>query len=172
MIPAFISLCLRRFSMDLKTSELRVMLLQVIISCLISNTSLTLSHLDKCISEQFPNGFTTQFLTQWLSDTDCFLGVHDRKVYVFGICSMLSLPHENRPEAVKVFAPQFLPALLVVFKGLVSSYEKYEKEVEGENEEKEEAEEELNDSDDEYDEDGTEYLEMLNKRSVNKLPRV
>lgn len=52
-----------------------------------------------------------------------YFSVHDRKVYVFGICSMLSLPHENRPEAVKVFAPQFLPALLVVFKGLVSSYE-------------------------------------------------
>ena len=49
--------------------------------------------------------------------------VHDRKVYVFGICSMLSIPAETRPEAVKLFAPQLLPALLVVFKGLVASYE-------------------------------------------------
>uniref|UniRef100_A0A7M5X8J5 Exportin-2 central domain-containing protein n=1 Tax=Clytia hemisphaerica TaxID=252671 RepID=A0A7M5X8J5_9CNID len=163
-IPAFISLCLERLSMDLKTSELRVMLLQVIISCVISNPILTLSHLEKCVTERYPMGFTNEFLQLWLNDTDCFLGMHDRKVYVFGICSLLTLPPENRPQAVELFAPQFVPALLVVFKGLITMYEKYEKDIEEETEEKPAEEEELNDSDDEYDEEGTQYVEMLNQK--------
>jgi len=167
-IPIFISLCLERLSMELKTSELRVLLLQVIISCIISNPALALSHLEKCISEQYPQGFTSQFLQQWLNDTDCFLGMHDRKVYVFGICSMLSLQPGNRPPAVEVFASQFLPALLVIFKGLIDIYEKTEKEIE-EEDEFEPAEEEINDSDDEYDEEGAEYVEMLNKKREAKI---
>lgn len=164
-IPHFINLCLERLSMELKTSELRVMLIQVVIACVTNNTMLTLSHLEKCVTEQHPNGFTAQFLQQWLSDTDCFVGMHDRKLYVFGICSLLSLPHDNRPQAIELFASRFLPSLLAIFKGLVDMHENLEKEVAEEAEPRAaEEEEELNDSDDEYDEEGTEYVEMLNKR--------
>merc|ERR1719397_868048 len=37
MLPKYINLCLQRLTMELKTSELRVMLLQVIIASLINN---------------------------------------------------------------------------------------------------------------------------------------
>ena len=49
--------------------------------------------------------------------------MHDRKVYVFGVCSLLSLPPASRPEAVDILAPQFLPALLLIFNGLNNLYE-------------------------------------------------
>lgn len=49
--------------------------------------------------------------------------MHDRKVYVLGICALLSLPANHRPEAVAIFAPQFLPALIHVFDGLNGLYD-------------------------------------------------
>jgi len=157
-------LCLQRLMMELRTSELRVMLLQVIISGIINNPILVMQTLEGMKTENYPNGFTGEFLSQWLKDTDCFLGLHDRKVFVLGICSLLSMPPESRPEALGTHAPMFLPALLMIFNGLQSTYEKLESEVEAE--EANGDVEELNDSDDEYDEEGAEYLEYLKKKET------
>ena len=49
--------------------------------------------------------------------------MHDRKVYIFGICILLALPADNRPPAIEEFASQFVPALLLVFNGLASMYD-------------------------------------------------
>ncbi|XP_057289833.1 importin-7-like [Hydractinia symbiolongicarpus] len=161
-LPIFVSLCLERLSMEVKTSELRVMLIQVIVACIINHPIVVLTHLEKMQSPSTPQGVTARFLSQWLNDTDCFLGIHDRKVFVFGICALVSLPAETRPDAVNMFAAQFLPALLIIFEGLKTVYEKMEKEVIEEDTKPEE--EELEDSDDEYDEEGTQYLESLQKK--------
>jgi len=166
-LPAIVSLALERLSIDLKISELRVMLLQIIIASIINNPLLVLSQLEKIQTAALPQGMTAHFLSQWLKDTDCFLGTHDRKVYVLGVCALLSLPANQRPEAVNMFASQFLPALILIFKGLKASYDKLQKEVEDEGEDENgNEEEELNDLDDEYDEDGAQYLEMLQKRGA------
>jgi len=165
LLPKFINLCLQRLTMELQTSELRVMLLQVIIACLINNSVLVLSHLESVQTPNAPKSVTGEFLNQWMSDTDCFLGMHDRKIFILGVCSLLSIPEANRPPAFFEHAPKFLPALLVVFNGLENMYEKLEAEVE-EEEQNGNIEEELNDSDDEYDEEGAEYIEYLKKKEA------
>jgi len=165
LLPKFINLCLQRLTMELQTSELRVMLLQVIIACLINNYVLVLSHLESVQTPNAPKSVTGEFLNQWMSDTDCFLGMHDRKIFILGVCSLLSIPEANRPPAFFEHAPKFLPALLVVFNGLENMYEKLEAEVE-EEEQNGNIEEELNDSDDEYDEEGAEYIEYLKKKEA------
>lgn len=160
LVPNFINLCVQRLMMEVKTNELRVMLLQVIIAGLINNPLLVLTHLENCKSPSTPNGMTGEFLNQWLKDADHFVSLHDRKMFVLGICSLLSVPVENLPPVFGEHAPKILPATLMIFHGLVLAYEKLEAEVEAEDDEGEEADE-LNDSDDEYDEEGSQYLEYL-----------
>ncbi|XP_012566342.1 importin-7 isoform X1 [Hydra vulgaris] len=169
-LPAFISLCLERLTLELKTSELRVMLLQVIIASIISNPVLVISHLSHLQNSTSQQNMFTQFLSQWLSDTDCFLGMHDRKVYIFGICVLLALPADNRPPVIEEFAPQFVPALLLVFNGLAHMYDKMAKDVEDEEDDiDDDNDNELNDSDDEYDEEGQQYVESLLKKEGQKV---
>ena len=49
--------------------------------------------------------------------------MHDRKAFVLGMCSMMSLQAEDRPQTVTMLAPQFLPALIIIFNGLTESYD-------------------------------------------------
>jgi len=165
LLPKFITLCLQRLVLELRTSELRVMLLQVIIAGIINNPVLVLQHLENMKTPNSPNGVTGDFLNQWMKDTDCFLGLHDRKVFILGVCSLLSVPEEHRPPAYIEHAPKLLPALLMIFNGLQLTYDKLEAEVEAEEQENGEIETELNDSDDEYDEEGAQYVEYLNKKA-------
>jgi len=168
LLPKFVGLCLQRLTMELKTSELRVMLLQVIIASIINNPVLVFQHLESVQTPNAPTGVTGEFLNQWINDTDCFLGMHDRKVYILGVCSMLSIPEANRPPIFAELAPKILPALLMIFHGLSVMYEKLETDVDEEqNGDIEEVEEvEINDSDDEYDEEGAQYIEMLKKKEA------
>jgi len=160
LLPSFIELALERLSKELLTSELRVMLIQVIIAALINDADVTFNYLRQV--PNVPGGMVVHFLSQWLKDTDCFLGLHDRKVYIFGVCTLLD---RRPPEFSTMMAAQFLPALILVFNGLGDIYEKIQKADEDEDEEIEEdgEAEELGDSDDEFDEEGLEYKEMCNK---------
>ena len=32
------------------------------------------------------------FIGQWIHDTDCFIGLHDRKICVLGLCQLMTMP--------------------------------------------------------------------------------
>lgn len=168
-IPVFVQLVVERLSKELLTSELRVMLLQVIIAAFINNPILVFECLSKMEIPSAPQGMIAQVLSAWLKDTDCFLGLHDRKVYIFGMCTLMLLPPDHRPAELNAAAGELLPSMIVVFNGLNSIYEKINKEDDDEDAEVEEDEDgdELADSDDEYDEDGLKYQEGLDK--INKV---
>ncbi|VDN14264.1 unnamed protein product [Dibothriocephalus latus] len=68
-----------------------------------------------------------------LSSRDCdFEGIHkpvlldfhlhDRRVCVLGLCTLLSLRDEERPPAVNKLSTQYLPALLLLLNGLKDAY--------------------------------------------------
>lgn len=60
------------------------------------------------------------FVKQWLHDTDCFLGLHDRKLCVIGICTLITCP-QARPIAGE-FADSIVPSLILLFDGLKRAY--------------------------------------------------
>jgi len=33
-----------------------------------------------------------KFVDQWIHDTDCFIGLHDRKLCVLGLCMLITMP--------------------------------------------------------------------------------
>lgn len=94
------------------------MCLQVLIAALYYNPILLLNLLQSA-----PNGakITSDFIEAWLKDTDCFLGIHDRKLYVLGLCTAISLG-SDKPQALVEFAPEILPNLLTIFEGLKRAY--------------------------------------------------
>uniref|UniRef100_A0A8B9IWD4 Importin N-terminal domain-containing protein n=1 Tax=Amazona collaria TaxID=241587 RepID=A0A8B9IWD4_9PSIT len=119
-IPLFVEAALERLTREVKTSELRTMCLQVAIAALYYNPHLLLNTLENL---RFPNNVepvTNHFITQWLSDVDCFLGLHDRKMCVLGLCALIDL--EQIPQVLNQVAGQILPAFILLFNGLKRAY--------------------------------------------------
>ncbi|KAG9331809.1 hypothetical protein JZ751_016963 [Albula glossodonta] len=168
VVPLFVALALERLTREVKTSELRTMCLQVAIAALYYSPPLLLNTLENL---RFPNNtepITNHFITQWLKDVDCFLGLHDRKLCVLGLCALMDL--EQRPPAVTQVASQLLPATILLFNGLKRAYAcraEHENDEDDDEEEGEEDEEnaELGSDEDDIDEEGQEYLEMLAKQA-------
>eukprot|EP00069_Balaena_mysticetus_P008406 bmy_19663T0 len=97
-IPLFVQLVLERLTRGVKTSELRTMCLQVAIAALYYNPDLLLHTLERIQLPHNPGPVTVQFINQWMNDTDCFLGHHDRKMCIIGLSILLEL--QNRPPGV------------------------------------------------------------------------
>lgn len=68
-----------------------------------------------------------------INDTDCFLGIHNRKLYVLGICRAISLGAE-KPYVLGEVADEILPKLLLIFEGLKRAYQSRAQEGEEEEE--------------------------------------
>lgn len=86
------------------------------------------------------------FVKQWINDTDCFLGLHDRKICVLGLCALIqvsrvkekrqnfcgfcaiqfvssfSLQSPNKPMALQECSKEVLPSLILLFDGLKRAY--------------------------------------------------
>uniref|UniRef100_A0A8C7U674 Importin 7 n=1 Tax=Oncorhynchus mykiss TaxID=8022 RepID=A0A8C7U674_ONCMY len=168
VVPLFVAAALERLTREVKTSELRTMCLQVAIAALYYSPPLLLNTLENL---RFPNNtepITNHFISQWLKDVDCFLGLHDRKICVLGLCALIDL--EQRPQAVNQVAGQLLPAAILLFNGLKRAYacqaenENEDEDEDGDGEEDEENVE-LGSDEDDIDEEGQEYLEMLAKHA-------
>uniref|UniRef100_A0A8C2XQL8 Importin 7 n=1 Tax=Cyclopterus lumpus TaxID=8103 RepID=A0A8C2XQL8_CYCLU len=168
VVPLFVAAALERLTREVKTSELRTMCLQVAIAALYYSPPLLLNTLENL---RFPNNtepITNHFITQWLKDVDCFLGLHDRKMCILGICALIDLEH--RPQAVNLVAIQLLPAAILLFNGLKRAYAcraEHENDEDDDDEDGEDEDDnaELGSDEDDIDEEGQEYLEMLAKQA-------
>lgn len=136
-IPHFVNLAVDRLIKEVKSSELRTMCLQVLIAVLYYDPILFLRSLHNRQTNNEP--ILSMFIKQWLDDTDCFLGVHDRKLYVLGLCTAMKLG-EHKPFILNELAGKILPSLLVIFEGLKRAYQSRASE-----DEEEESDEENND---------------------------
>jgi len=141
------------------------MCLQVAIAALYYDTSVFFESLQRC---QLPNGMTgvpviQHFIEQWLHDTDCFIGIHDRKLSILGLCKIL----EAGPQVPGVAdnASKFMPSLLLLFDGLKRAYEQQQDSDEESEDDSDDASDvdgaELASDEDEIDESSQMYLETL-----------
>jgi len=159
VIPSFVELVLKRLTREVKTSELRTMCLQVIIAAMYYNPALLVDSLNKMGPDVF-----NHFIQQWIHDTDCFIGLHDRKICVLGLCHLLQMP-EN--PAIAAHATQLVPSLILLFDGLKRAYAARNEEDsdDSDDDDDDDAVDDLLDSDeDEIDEDGQVYLESLQEK--------
>ncbi|XP_050295459.1 importin-7 [Anthonomus grandis grandis] len=160
--PQLVELAATRLLREVKTSELRTMCLQVLIAALYYDPQLLFGVLQK-----MPD-FTNHFIKQWLHDTDCFLGIHDRKLCVLGLCTLIGLG--QKPPVLIEMAPKIVPSLILLFDGLKRAYAaKAQAEAEEEESDSEDAdlgEDVLSSDEDELDDEGQDYLETLGKKAL------
>lgn len=167
-IPSLVQLVLERLTREVKTSELRTMCLQVVIAALYYNPTLCLDAMDRLQGTlgQSAEPIASHFIKQWILDTDCFLGLHDRKLCVFGLCTLISMG-PSRPNAVNECSQQIIPSLILLFDGLKRAYAAKVAEGDDDGNEDEESdidEEVLSSDEDEIDDASQEYLEKLQEK--------
>uniref|UniRef100_A0A8C6WMK0 Importin 8 n=1 Tax=Neogobius melanostomus TaxID=47308 RepID=A0A8C6WMK0_9GOBI len=115
VVPVFVHAALERLMRGVKTNELRTMCLQVVIAGLWYSPPLLFHTLD---SGSQP--LTAHFINQWINDTEFFIGLHDRKLCILGLCVLMELP--TRPSALEAVVAQILPSILLLFLGLKHLY--------------------------------------------------
>lgn len=142
----FVELVIQRLGRKVERSSLQTMLLQVIIAAFYCNPDLLLDILHN--GRPANDSLFIQFVRKWLSDIDCFKGLHDRKMSVLGLIRMISLPPDSKKNIASLIndiAPELLPSILKLFEGLKLAYE-YK--ANAENAEDDDSDEELGDESD------------------------
>ncbi|KFM76182.1 Importin-7, partial [Stegodyphus mimosarum] len=170
-IPSFVELVLGRLTREVKTSELRTMCLQVVIAALYYNPTLLLETLEKIHIPNTSDSITSHFIQQWIHDTDCFLGLHDRKMCVLGLCTLISTP-VCKAKLNNEVVQKVIPSMLLLFDGLKRAYAYKAQEEEGDTDEEEEEEYDpdiLGSDDDDVNDEG-EYLEKISANIKKKSP--
>ncbi|XKL59631.1 hypothetical protein PGB90_000647 [Kerria lacca] len=174
VIPIFVELVLQRLMREIKTSELRIMCLQVVIAALYYNPQLLFEILNKMqLSLSATESITSHFIRQWIHDADCFLGLHDRKVCVLGLCTLLL--QTERPPVLMDCAQQIIPSMILLFQGLKRAYASKaqdnsddDSDDEAEVSEESDGPEVLSTDEDEINEDTEDYLESLQEKIKKK----
>lgn len=172
-IPSFVELVLGRLIREVKTSELRTMCLQVVIAAFYINPVPLIDILSKQAMPNSTDSILTHFVKQWIHDTDCFLGVHDRKLWIVGMCTLITLGNA-KPQVLSEVSDKIIPSIIMIFEGLKRAYEAR---AEAEEEESDEEDEEdiddceegiSSDEDDMTDMDGSGYAERVAELSKKK----
>ncbi|KAL7049000.1 hypothetical protein ACKWTF_003564 [Chironomus riparius] len=164
-IPTFVELALGRLIREVKTSELRTMCLQVVIAALYTNTSPLLDMLSKQPMPNTNDSILSHFVKQWIHDTDCFLGIHDRKLWVVGMCTLISLGNA-KPQVLSEVSNDIIPSLILIFDGLKRAYEaraeaEEEEESDGDEDIEDDCEEGISSDEDEMNELDNSYMERV-----------
>lgn len=157
-IPIFVELVLGRLIREVKTSELRTMCLQVVIAALYTNPAPLLEILSKQPMPNSNDSILSHFVKQWINDTDCFLGVHDRKLWIIGMCTLITLGNA-KPSVLSEVSNEIIPSLILIFDGLKRAYEAR---AEAEEEEESEDDEDLDDCEEGISSDEDEMNELDN----------
>lgn len=173
-IPTIVKVVFTRLLREVKTSELRTMCLQVVIAALYINPVPLLDFLSK--QQLMPNSNDTvlsHFVKQWIHDSDCFLGVHDRKLWIIGMCTLITLGNA-KPQVLSEVSDKIIPSLIMIFEGLKRAYESR---AEAEEEESDEEDEDdiddceegvSSDEDDMTDMDNSAYADRIAELMKNK----
>ncbi|XP_018649001.1 putative importin 7 [Schistosoma mansoni] len=171
-VPKYVELALTRLTRPLVSSELRTLCIQVVIAGLLYSP---MDMLHMMIEHPWPGtevNILSEFLKRWIQDADCFLGLHDRRLCVLGLCLIISLPADKRTDAIVTLSEKYIPSLLLLFSGLKKAYAtKASNQNEDDSDEEESETEEdlegkaLGSDEDEVDEESIRYLEMLEATS-------
>ena len=111
-VPEFIGLTMHVLMNDEpKVKSLRIHLMEVVINSIYYNPALALHVLET-------NGWTNKFFSLWFSSIDNFTRVHDKKLCISAICSLLTLRAQDVPVSVQQGWPRLLQGVTRLFQSL------------------------------------------------------
>jgi hypothetical protein len=111
LILPFLSLTVGFLAVAIRTSQLRVACLNVVLNCIYYAPVLTFSILQE-------HNWMQMFLNQWNTNISKFTRVHDRKVSLLAIFSILKLSESESPELIRCSLPQLMHMVATLFAGL------------------------------------------------------
>ncbi|KAJ2901850.1 putative importin-beta domain-containing protein [Zalerion maritima] len=96
---------------EVKVRSYKIHLMEMIINAIYYSPIVALEHLES-------KGLTNKFFTLWFSSIDQFTRVHDKKLCMAAIISLLGLTPEQVPESVKIGWPRLLVGIVNLFNTL------------------------------------------------------
>lgn len=111
-IPTFVELAMHSLlAHDHKVKSYRVHLIEMVVNALYYNPILALRVLEA-------NGWTNKFFSSWFSNIGSFTRVHDKKLSILAISSLLTLRADEIPTSVQTGWPRLLGGILQLFNTL------------------------------------------------------
>jgi hypothetical protein len=172
-IPEFIQLAMLHLtSEEVKVKSYKIHLMEMVINAIYYNPPLALHVLET-------NGWTNKFFSLWFSNMDSFTRVHDKKLAIAAITSLLTLQAQEVPVSVQQGWPRLLQGIVRLFQTLPAAIKNREEatkeenfdlshDYEDEDEDEWEGETEWDNENDEAEDvkdESTAYLEFLNEEA-------
>ena len=111
-IPSFVELAMGVISSsELKVKSYRIHLMEMVINAIYYNPILSLQVLES-------NGWTNKFFSSWFSSIESFARVHDKKLSIIAISSLLTLQAGDVPASVQQGWPRLLQGVVRLFQTL------------------------------------------------------
>ena len=111
-ISEFVQLAMTTLTNDeLKVKSYRIHLMEVVINSIYYNPLLALHVLES-------NGWTNKFFSLWFSNIDIFTRVHDKKLSIAAIVSLLNIQGQEVPVSVQQGWPRLLQGIVHLFQTL------------------------------------------------------
>lgn len=111
-IPLFIEMAMRVIDAgEARTKSYRIHLMEMVINAIYYNPVLSLQVLES-------HGWTNKFFSTWFSYIDNFRRVHDKKLSIAAISSLLTLKGNEVPESVQQGWPRLLQGITRLFQTL------------------------------------------------------
>ncbi|CAG8526480.1 11131_t:CDS:10 [Ambispora gerdemannii] len=96
---------------EISNVALKVYCIEVVVNALFYNPLITLRILEE-------RGLTQGFFTIWFNNLDKFTRVHDKKLVIVTLCTLIAIPVEQLPSTLLAGWPQVLEGILSTFKSL------------------------------------------------------
>ncbi|KAI8335766.1 armadillo-type protein [Chlamydoabsidia padenii] len=119
-VPPFLNLAFQYiFTGTMKSTEFKIHCLEVVINCIYYNPTLTLRILED-------NHWTQGFFSLWFGMLEKFSRVHDKKLVIVSLCSILALPSNQIPLSLQAGWSHILGSIVQIFKSLPKAIENRE----------------------------------------------
>lgn len=114
-VSGFISMAMTVLNgSDVKVKSYKIHLLEMVINAIYYNPILSLQVLES-------NQWTNKFFSLWFGSMDSFSRVHDKKLCIVAIVSLLNISPEQIPASVSTGWPRLLQGITTLFKTLPSA---------------------------------------------------
>lgn len=111
-IPKFVMLAMNVISSnEVKVKSYRIHLMEMVINAIYYNPVLALRTLES-------NGMTNKFFSSWFSNIENLTRVHDKKLSIAAISSLLTLSADEVPSSVQLGWPRLLQGVVRLFQTL------------------------------------------------------
>ena len=111
-VPTFVELAMSTLSSnELKVKSYRIHLMEMVINAIYYNPVIALHVLES-------NGWTNKFFSSWFSNIESFTRVHDKKLSIVAISSLLTLNATEVPTSVQQGWPRLLQGVVRLFQTL------------------------------------------------------